>query len=339
MSTEIKQTVNDALITRLRGSLASGRFSHAYLFIGPKGTGKKTLAKFAAKTLLCQDLEDKPCGRCLSCLSFENGNHPDAIFIEPDKKTTISAEMIRGSVVNDANVKPYRSAYKVYIINHADLMQSASQNILLKTLEEPPAYGVFLLCAENPALLLPTVVSRCVAIKTAPLGLQAAAELLMRDNPDANPSDVLFCAALAGGGVGRARELLEIHGDGKPKAVAVREALLSVLLNIGGMDPAEVLLRSKGLEEFKDDADLILDLAGTWFRDIAVYSQLGDSGLINADLSDLVSGQADNIDFVKAAGMLDIIEEARGQLRHNVGFQIVTEVLMLRIYKFVKNNG
>ena len=121
--------------------------------------------KRQAMTLLCEKGGPDPCNECHSCRQADSGNHPDIIRVTHEKPNTISVADIREQVNNTIMIKPYQGPYKIYIIDHADLMTVQAQNALLKTIEEPPAYAVILLLTENADILLPTINSRCVMLK------------------------------------------------------------------------------------------------------------------------------------------------------------------------------
>ena len=330
------QTANIPRLTpelRLKKILSNGRFSHAYLFSGPAGTGKKALAEQTALTLLCEGAKDKPCGVCYSCRALESGGHPDVIYARPDKKTAMSAEYVREHITAPASVKPYRSAYKAYIIENADWMSTASQNIMLKTLEEPPPHAVFLLCAENEGLLLPTVRSRLVCVKTRLLPAEELTGILLEKKPELSHSEAFFYASLSGGSAGRALELCEQGENGAPpRAFSVREALLSVLENITGKTAAEILLKTRILDEYKDDAELILDLAGMWYRDIGVSVRAPSFSLCFSDIKERILTESSRIDVIHDIEQaLRHIETARSRLAANAGFQLTMEILMLNL--------
>ena len=134
---------NDRLKQNLTESLAKKHISHFYLISGPEGSGKHMLAKLLAAAILCQGSE-KPCGVCNSCRKVRDGNHPDFITVDDPEKKTVSVDLIRQARA-DIYVQPNESDYKIYLFPRAQDMGLPGQNALLKVLEEPPKYGVFLL--------------------------------------------------------------------------------------------------------------------------------------------------------------------------------------------------
>lgn len=156
---------NTPLVEQLRRSAASGRSSHAYLFLGGAGAGKRLIANTFAKALQCEG-EKRPCDSCKSCHAFNHGNHPDVIYFQPLKNgKTYTIEDVREQLLETVDLKPFQYEKKIYIIEKADTLNIQSQNALLKTLEEPPAHAVFLLLAERAEAFLPTILSRVVVMK------------------------------------------------------------------------------------------------------------------------------------------------------------------------------
>ena len=148
---------NDRLKKNLAESLAKGRISHFYLISGPQGSGKRTLAKLLSAAILCRESR-KPCLRCLPCRKILEGNHPDCITVEDPDHKNVAVKIVR-QIREDVFIRPNESDHKIYIFPQE--LGIEGQNALLKILEEPPKYGVFLLLSDNPNKLLPTVRSRC----------------------------------------------------------------------------------------------------------------------------------------------------------------------------------
>ena len=158
-------------IQHLESAMKLDKVSHAYIINGEKGSGKKLLASAFAQVLQCERKEKDSCGECRSCRQAESGNHPDIIRIVHEKPNSISIDEIREQLVNDVQIKPYSSRYKIYIVPEAEKLTVQAQNALLKTIEEPPFYAVIILLTVNASTLLPTVLSRCVALNMKPVSV------------------------------------------------------------------------------------------------------------------------------------------------------------------------
>ncbi len=201
---------NEQLKSTLVSARAKGRLSHFYLLSGPRGSGKHTLAGLLAAALVCKE-PDGPCGVCANCRKIRNGTHPDFITIDDPSKKTVPVELIREARA-DIFVRPNEADRKVYLFPRAQDMGIPGQNALLKVLEEPPPYGVFLLLTDNPEKLLPTVRSRCVELKLRALPEDILNRELMREFPDATLEERQAAALRSGGYLGQARELLQGEG-------------------------------------------------------------------------------------------------------------------------------
>lgn len=220
---------NDRLKDNLTGSLARGRISHFYLISGAPGSGKHTLARLLGAAIVCQG-QNKPCLACPACRKAMNGTHPDIITVDDPEKKTVPVDLIR-SARADMYLQPNEADRKIYLFPRAQDMGLPGQNALLKVLEEPPEYGVFILLTDNPERLLPTVRSRCTELALAPLPEEQLRSLLSREFPQAD-GDALSAAMIRGGGyLGQARALLAEDGDADPQirefaqAYAGRDAL------------------------------------------------------------------------------------------------------------------
>ena len=220
---------NERLKENLNSSLARGWISHFYLISGPEGSGKHTLARLLAAAILCQG-RGKPCGACGPCRKVLGNGHPDFITVDDPEKKTVPVDLIRQARA-DIYVQPNESDHKIYLFPRAQDMGLPGQNALLKVLEEPPKYGVFILLTDNPEKLLPTVRSRCVE-----LTLQALPEKILRPEltrlfPNAGADAVSAAISRSGGYLGQAKALLESGGalppqtEGFLRAYAARNAL------------------------------------------------------------------------------------------------------------------
>ena len=185
---------NDRLKQNLRSSLERGHISHFYLISGPRGSGKHTLASLLAEAILCEGA-GKPCGACVHCRKMRSGNHPDFITVEDPEHKNVAVKIVR-QIREDMFVRPNEASHKIYLFPQE--LGIEGQNALLKILEEPPSYGVFLLLTDNPDKLLPTVRSRCTELKMQALSPETLHRQLRQDFPQAQEEDLMAAAVRSG---------------------------------------------------------------------------------------------------------------------------------------------
>ena len=244
---------NERLKDNLARSLRRGHISHFYLISGPAGSGRHTLARLLAAAILCRE-PDAPCLQCRVCRKLLDGNHPDFITVDDPEKKTVPVDLIRQARA-DIFVRPNESDHKIYLFPRAQDMGLPGQNALLKVLEEPPEYGVFLLITDNPERLLPTVRSRCVELELQPLPEDVLLRALRRRFPQAE-EETLRAAAIAGGGfLGQAEKLLSEGFQLPPQTQALAKALAD-------SDSLGVLQVLTPLEKWNRDA--LIPLVQSW---------------------------------------------------------------------------
>lgn len=195
---------NEQLKENLRRSLQKGQVSHFYLISGPEGSGKHTLAKLLSAAIVCRG-EERPCFRCAHCRKAMEGNHPDIITVEDPEHKNVAVKLVR-QFRDDVFIRPNEADYKIYVFPQE--LGIEGQNALLKILEEPPSYGVFLMLTDNPQKLLPTVRSRCTELALRPLPQITLLSALGREFPKAQPEAVQAAAERSGGFLGQAKALL-----------------------------------------------------------------------------------------------------------------------------------
>lgn len=312
---------NTPLVEQLRRSAASGRSSHAYLFLGGAGAGKRLIANTFAKALQCEG-EKRPCDSCKSCHAFNHGNHPDVIYFQPLKNgKTYTIEDVREQLLETVDLKPFQYEKKIYIIEKADTLNIQSQNALLKTLEEPPAHAVFLLLAERAEAFLPTILSRVVVMKIRPLSAETIADYLMQAGHLAEESHIL--SAYAQGRIGQALELVEDEGFRE-----MRQDILGKLEVLPSMSEGDAYLLAKDLEGYKNDLRF-LDIMELWYRDLLTAKSLREEGyLIQRDKKDAIF-RATKEPAALLAKKAAAVRTARMRLAQNANFRLTMEVMLM----------
>lgn len=196
---------NQRLKENLINSLAQGHISHFYVISGPAGSGKRTLARLLSAAILCKGT-DRPCLCCTPCRKVMEGNHPDLITVDDPEHKNVAVKIVR-QARDDVYIRPNESDHKIYLFPQE--LGIEGQNALLKILEEPPAYGVFLLLTDNPERLLPTIRSRCTELSLQALPESLLTAELSRQFPDASQEAIAAAISRSGGYLGQARTLLE----------------------------------------------------------------------------------------------------------------------------------
>lgn len=235
---------NDRLKENLIASLRKGRVSHFYLISGPEGSGKHTLARLLAAAILCADTS-RPCGRCSACRKVFSGAHPDFITVDDPEKKTVPVDLIRQARA-DIYIQPNEADRKIYLFPRAQDMGIPGQNALLKVLEEPPAYGVFILLTDNPEKLLPTVRSRCTELTLSALPVQTVTQALLKQFPQVQPGLLQAAAERSGGFLGQALALAESGLSHTPQTEGFVQAF-------AGRDPMGLLQVLVPMEKWKRD--------------------------------------------------------------------------------------
>jgi len=246
---------NQRLKQTLSQSIAKGHISHFYLISGPKGSGKHTLARLLAAAILCREAR-KPCLSCHSCKKVMEDNHPDFITVDDPEKKTVPVDLIREARA-DIYIQPNESDHKIYLFPRAQDMAVPGQNALLKILEEPPSYGVFLLLTDNPEKLLPTVRSRCTELPLTALDEKTLHRQLRLDYPELPEEDIQAAMARSGGFLGQAKQILEDGGQIPPQTLSFVSAL-------AGKDPLLLTQTLTPMEKWKRDA--LIPLLESWLE-------------------------------------------------------------------------
>lgn len=198
------------IIQTLKNAIVQNRIAHAYLFCGPRGTGKTSIAKIFAKILNCEDESNKPCGKCTNCKMVQNGSHPD--IIEIDAASNNGVDEVR-NLIDKVKYAPMQGKYKVYIIDEVHMMTTGAFNALLKTIEEPPAHVVFILATTEPNKVIPTIISRCQRFdfnKVSQKDIEKRLSIVCKEEKiEIDPEAISLIAQLADGGMRDSLSILD----------------------------------------------------------------------------------------------------------------------------------
>ena len=296
----------------LTNSIKSNMVSHAYMFEGPNGIGKNTMARELAAILL----------------EMENlFNNPDYIEIKPDGNSIKIAQIRK--LQSDILVKPYKS-YKIYVIDEAQKMTVEAQNALLKTLEEPPKYAIIILITDNKESLLDTIKSRCEIIKFTPIPMQEVASYLTMNGIDSKRASLL--ANFSRGSMKKAIELSESE-----EFHLMREEVQKYVETFLNGNLIEIMDIQSSIEKYKDQITNVLDLLINYFRDIMMVKEnVDNSMIINLDRLIFVKNMSNKTTYSQLSKIIDIIEETKNKLRSNCNFNISIQVMTLNIYEVIK---
>ncbi len=277
-------------------------------------------------TLQCEKKQESPCGECRSCKQAEGHNQPDIIWVTHEKPGSIGVEDVRGQVVGDIQIKPYASPYKIYIVDEAEKLTPQAQNALLKTIEEPPAYGIIIFLTVNSGSFLPTILSRCVVLELKPVESDSIVRYLMEQVrvPDYKAK---ICAAFAQGNVGKAVKLASSENFDEMK-----NHVIDLLQNIESMEISGLLEELKEISGFKDNINDYLDLILVWFRDVLLFKVTKDVNiLVMKEEVSAISQRAARSSYEGLEEIITALDKARIRLRANVNFDLVMELLLFKI--------
>ncbi len=309
---------------QLQAAVLRKETSHAILITGPESVGKMTLARLLSAALLCKaGLEERPCGQCISCRKIESGNHPDFMLVDLEEgKQKLSVDAIR-EVERFLFLTPIESEYKVALINTFELATEEAANALLKTLEEPPAYGKLIVLATDADLLLPTIVSRSQQVSLRPVAPQKIATALT-DRWNVMPEMAARLARISGGRVGWA-----IRAATDPEVQEAMENALGVLFDVMRQDLVERFDTAKTLARDTDNLPEILEIWLTCWRDVLLLHTGNGASIIYQERQSELSDIAAVTDLDQTVRIITFLENTLVWLQQNANTQLIVENIVL----------
>lgn len=309
----------------LRAALAHGRLHHAYLFVGPEGVGKHTVARALAQAVHCSESTNDYCGRCAACASIMDGNHADVRAVQPlAGKKEISIQQVR-DIERELRFRSFGGKRKIAIIDPAGLMNVSAQNALLKTLEEPPENSLIILITPNAGGLLPTLRSRCLRLSFAPLP-RAEVAAFLRAKHNVKPDTAESLAAISMGCIGSAVNL------DQQALIEKRRLWAGMLSALTSRDYQSAIAAAETLAASRDEALEFLGWAQSWYRDILIHgvSRRPDE-LVNLDMLPQIEEQSARGGVDSALAALSQIGSASAGIQRNLNRRMVLEKFLFRV--------
>ncbi len=336
---------NEKVRSLIWQAVIGNHLAHAYLFSGPDGIGKMTMARIVAGKLLCEDpvkSDGEACGRCAACLLMAAGTHPDYHEIGPEG-SFIKIEQIR-KLQEQLSYRSFRQGWRIIVIRNAEKMTLQAANSFLKTLEEPQQQTLFILLTSNQQLLPDTIVSRCQVYKfsSAPPA-EVAAEL--KKIYELTDDQAMTCAAVSDGCFGAAVSLAEdmlnnsaedragmSEGDGKKSRLFLRQECLNWLFALPQSDSGQIIAITEEIAKLDCEQSELVDFLLCWLRDALVWKYLNDPDLlINRDSVDEIQKLADIYDLKQLKRGWETVCEAGMALNSNVNIKLTWEIVFLQL--------
>ena len=308
----------------LKDELKSNRVSHAYLFLGADGLGKKELALEFVKALLCPSEGLESCDECIICRKIEHQNHADVrLLTREEGSRNIKIDQIR-NLQQEIIYKPYEGKRKTFIIDDADKMTLEAANSLLRTLEEPPDYAVLILLAEEINQLLPTIISRCQQIYFHSVAQEKIKQHLKKF--DFSSAEASLYSRLAEGSPGVALELVQDE-DYKE----IRTKVIDFLIDLQNKSLVKIFKQVNDLEKYLQQDFPLFDLISSWYRDIILCIEGNNKQIVNIDyLSEIKQLSLEN-SVDRLTKNISYLNKIKDYVDRNVNKSLALQVLMIKL--------
>jgi DNA polymerase-3 subunit delta' len=315
-------------VDMLRHHLRHDGLRHAYLFAGPAGIGRRTLARRVAQALNCEKPIERgePCRVCRACAQIDEERYPDLSVVQAETEGgVLKVEQVR-EARRSLTLKPYQGNFRVALFLRFQEANDSAANALLKTLEEAPAHAVLILTADQPERLLPTIVSRCEILRLRPLPVEAVAAYLMERGADEERARLI--AHISGGRAGYARKLMD-----DATLLEKREERLNDLQTLLPSARVAKFAYADKLAKDKDAMRATILIWLSYWRDVMLRAAQAETSLVNVDRNMEIEFLAGRLSLAAARRAVVALEKALAQMERNVNSRLLLEVLLLDLPK------